>query len=540
MRHRVQVFCFAVLAASTASAQPAGDKIHADFKQYKDANGLVWPTMNPPVSRGAGNGVLYLSEEMAFLVKRNAVAAGDREDFVKTIRSLQAAPGLINRNPAGPKQPKFHDDQEGPDDYIGMVAAAHMLGGPAQQLANEVAAYGDSHLWFMNNARENSSLDRSGRRNVSAIFTRFPQYIAHFHYCAGLPTDPVTEAVWAAALANGARGDSAPDSVVLEWFMVQCRPAKASPVVKAAVIKWVMNFKKNFPNGLQDVNGRMFDKSHPLVLYAPGIEDYDFQGVDAVVGTLIAILTTEGVEVLKGVTQDAELAVKLGKAVFKGDEKAALAAAKQIALAPINRAKAFAERAAQEGKQLAEVVGRTEQQWQKKLGEALFPRSKCDIERDDGYGACERAVEPANGDCDARCARCDDGIEACFNDCDSKCGQCQDADQSSCHHDCDTECDRCGDDGCRGAICNDSHLKGCHDGCNGRANAGAGCRGAWCGDGREVRGCRDGCTGRRNAAAGCRGAWCGEGEAVTACHQTQNLKRDDCKRAVEAKYAACK
>ena len=183
----------------------------------------------------------------------------DRGDFVKLVRSLEAAPGLINRNPPT----GYHDDQEGPDQYIALVAASHVLGRSAQQIANEVAAYGDSHGWLMNNVRKGSALDKDGHLNVSAAFLRFPQYVAHFHFCAGLPTDPVTEAVWAAVIANGAKHDSAPDSVVLQWFMIQCLPSHASPIVKAAVLAWARRFKQNYPNGLRDVNARNFKPAQP-------------------------------------------------------------------------------------------------------------------------------------------------------------------------------------------------------------------------------------------------------------------------------------
>ena len=251
------------------------------------------------------------------------------------------------------------------------------------------------------------------------------------------------------------------------------------------------------------------------------------------------MLEKEGEEVVKGVINDGQGALKIAQDIWKGNERAALEEAAKLALAPQKRALEMSKRVFEEGKKVSESVAKIEQKWQHKVGRVLFPRGHCEEQRDNEYGACERAVEPANGYCDSKCAECDRGIAECFNECASKCGQCPDADQTGCHNDCNNRCDQCQDNGCRGAICNSRWLKGCHDGCNGRANAGAGCRGAWCGNGQYVRGCRDGCSGRNNEAAKCRGAWCGQGEAVVGCHQEQNLKRDACKREAEARYKNC-
>jgi len=70
-------------------------------------------------------------------------------------------------------------------------------------------------------------------------------------------------------IAKGANSSSAADSIVLQWLMIQCLPANPSPAVKAAAAIWMKNFKQNYPNGLRDVNGRLFKPDHPLVLFAP-------------------------------------------------------------------------------------------------------------------------------------------------------------------------------------------------------------------------------------------------------------------------------
>jgi hypothetical protein len=534
------------LAAHTDSAHLAGRHNFAfigdwsapreAFGSFSDDNNLLQPGRNPSISRGAGNGVLYTSEEMIYLSKMGAITGNDRRQFVALVRSLQATEGLINRNPPS----GYHDDQEGPDDYIGLTAAAHVLGGEAQKIADEVASYGDSHLWFMNNVRQGSSLDNGGQRNISAFFARFPWYIAHFHHCAGHSSNPIFETAWAAFIAKGARENDSADGLVLQWLMIQCLPPSASPIVKAAVLGWTQRFKKNFPNGLRDINGKMFVSDHPLVRFAPAPEEYDFQGIDDILASLIVLLQNQAEIVIKAIVDDAEHAFKFARELVRANPRAALAELGKLALAQPKVVGELAKNLKDEAGKVAGAIAKTEQNWQHKIGKILFPKGPCDIALDNDHGTCERAVEPANGWCDSKCAECDQGIDGCFQDCESKCGQCPDADQTSCHNDCNSECGRCGDNqGCRGALCNDAHRTACHNGCNGRANAGAGCRGAWCGNGQAVQGCRNGCTGRRNAAAGCRGAWCGQGEAVVGCHQTQNLKRDDCKRGAEEKRKQC-
>ena len=329
IRTSFAIAIFIVVKTVGASAQTATE-IRDGFTQYTDANDLVSQSKqlpSPGRSTGAGNGVLFTAEELIFFAKRKFSSDADRRRLVNIVQSLQAAPGLINRNPPN----GYHDDQEGADDYVGLTAAAHILGGDADIISKAILAYGDVHGWFMNNARRDSSLDNSGKRNVSAIFLRFPQYIAHFHWCAGLPADPLSETVWAAVMANGARGDETAGKIALEWLMLQCLPENASLVAKTGAMTWVRNFDHNYSGEIGTVLARYFNNpQHPLARFAPGREDYHFEGLEGKVAEILALLLHEGAQLVIDLRKGSERAVEAAKVATDRGEKEAVAETQRI------------------------------------------------------------------------------------------------------------------------------------------------------------------------------------------------------------------
>lgn len=90
------------------------------------------------------------------------------------------------------------------------------------------------------------------------------------------------------------------------------------------------------------------------------------------------------------------------------------------------------------------------------------------------HASADQQSRAAHGNCDAQCERCCPykSVDECID------------------RECNGACERCGGNpGCEGAICNERWMHGCHNGCNGKMNACAGCRGAWCGEGEARTRC---------------------------------------------------
>src|SRR4051812_35271424 len=102
--------------------------------QYVDGNGLVVPHLAPPGAiRGSDNGVMYYSEYVILLAKRGELSSTDIGDFVAKIGPCFQTRGLLARAPGA-------RDQEGPDDYHGVLAACVVLDLP--EFARDILAYG--------------------------------------------------------------------------------------------------------------------------------------------------------------------------------------------------------------------------------------------------------------------------------------------------------------------------------------------------------------------------------------------------------------
>jgi hypothetical protein len=203
-------------------------------------------------------------------------------------------------------------------------------------------------------------LDNGGKRNVSAIFERFPYYKAHFSYCAGQPTDVISETAWAVFIVSGAGKSQAADQIALQWFMVHCLPTHAGAIATAAAMRWQHNFKNNYPSGIGAVMAKMFKSGHPLITYAPPMESYDFHGLEGILAGLTQLLLSEGVAVLNTLLVDAEAAAKAALALGKEAEEAARAEIARLAAGARRRLEVLATRADAEAKKVAHEVHEAE------------------------------------------------------------------------------------------------------------------------------------------------------------------------------------
>lgn len=139
--------------------------LKGEILPYIDAVGLVSPNLPVPVTgRASGNGVCYTSEYYILLNKNGELKDQDRTAFAAKIGSCIDSNGLLNRAQAG-----TDPDQEGPDDYLGVLSACKSLGNTEipRQFLKAVFKY----QGFLNNSNP-------GKWTLSSFLIRQPQLLA--------------------------------------------------------------------------------------------------------------------------------------------------------------------------------------------------------------------------------------------------------------------------------------------------------------------------------------------------------------------------
>lgn len=154
-------------------------QIKDDFNIYKSPSGLY--SNNPGGS--SGNDLLFTAESIICLQQAGEWKLEDDNQMEQAvINHCQTIPGLFNRGPG------FEQDQEGPDDYVG-------LGIISEKIAAQILDYGWFHLWYMKTS--------NSARWYQPIFLRFPALIAHLNWCAGRKPNWFLRLAWAFSVAFG-------------------------------------------------------------------------------------------------------------------------------------------------------------------------------------------------------------------------------------------------------------------------------------------------------------------------------------------------
>ncbi len=140
------VFC---LPSAKALDPPSADPLsttapiltEASWTNYTDKSGLIHSELvHPPPLPGKpsvagpsnGNGLLYTSEACVIMELRHVSYA--REKIYNAIKTAQVKPGLFDRSP------ELTDQEEAPDDYIGLGALAGICG--FHDIARDILNYG--------------------------------------------------------------------------------------------------------------------------------------------------------------------------------------------------------------------------------------------------------------------------------------------------------------------------------------------------------------------------------------------------------------
>lgn len=220
-----------------------------EMTSYFGEDGLVMPRKASP----SNNGVLYTAIYMMI-----AERIGEYENIripriADAFNPLIVQPGLIRRS-------KTCADQEGPDDYVGFLAVAHLY---YYVWAEEFLAYGWSNYGCYNNVDP-------GQFTWSAFLWRQPQLIAHAKYAAYERPNVFLRFAWIMTilLAGFRSPPSNTDARTLSWLLIQVWDGNGF-FCKLAVNAWKKRLFRDYPCGMKDVFRIYFGDEHPFTTYVP-------------------------------------------------------------------------------------------------------------------------------------------------------------------------------------------------------------------------------------------------------------------------------
>lgn len=227
------------------------DEILSHYERYFDEDSLLQPYSNPQ-RNSSGNGLLYTSFYIIYLYKSGLISL----DHINIFRNIslagcQVEAGLFKRAPT-----KY--DQEGIDDYIGISTACYVL---KTREVIDIYNYGKANDWVFNNVVP-------GKFSFSSWFGRFPQFVAHLHYCAGVEPSFFLRLYLAGSIFLSALAPkNHHDQRTLSWLMIQACYGKSKMIDLAAKF-WYKRLNSLFPGGMREVFKDYFQNAdHPLSKY---------------------------------------------------------------------------------------------------------------------------------------------------------------------------------------------------------------------------------------------------------------------------------
>lgn len=225
--------------------------LRKDAEAYTDIYGFMQPWTN----QSSFNGVLYESQYLLIMNLIGQLGKGDITQWLYTMESILVQPGLIQRTPT-------YTEQEGPDDYIGYLAALKIAN---PELAMDVIKYGFKNFGSFNNTTP-------GKWTFNSFLWRQPQLLAHAYYAAGKRPNFLLRLIWLVTVALA--GMNVPvgqtDERILPWLLVKTWNGQGY-FSKLAVSIWTKRLFKDYTNGMQDVFKIYFGPDHPLTQYVPKI-----------------------------------------------------------------------------------------------------------------------------------------------------------------------------------------------------------------------------------------------------------------------------
>lgn len=235
--------------------------LREEITPYRDEDFLVHPwILDREETNKSGNGVFYTSEYYTLLKLNNDLTDADSRMFEFIMQRCQVEPGLYKRSPT-------HTDQEGADDYYGLLMGAYFTGN--HKLAEEVIEYGNNHYWIINNTNPGSFFHPDGRLNVSAWFFRYPALIAHAYWAANKTPPLILYLLWCIIVGVSCRKgrEHGTDPFRVTWALVKTNNGRGwlARFVSKLFYKRLAKF---FPNGgMNEVASLYYRDNHPFSRY---------------------------------------------------------------------------------------------------------------------------------------------------------------------------------------------------------------------------------------------------------------------------------
>lgn len=254
-----------------------------DLAIYTDTDGCIAPTRGPHQGSASRNGLLYTSE--AFITMSRLMANGVHylstgPEFTRLVNLCWKEPGLLKRGP-------HFTDQEGPDDYVGVIACSAIY---APDILWKIYNYGQNktklrgiftdgkttNLWLWKSldfifgwvsVRYNYNNVNPGTMSRSSWLGRQGQLIAHLHHALGTRPSFLLRMWWALAVFSAsfaAKTDQ--DSWMLTWLLVTTYRGGSRLCTLASKVWWY-SLHKNFGQEAQGICARTLEPGHPLGRY---------------------------------------------------------------------------------------------------------------------------------------------------------------------------------------------------------------------------------------------------------------------------------
>lgn len=248
-----------------------------DFELFTGPDGLVAPTPGG----GSLNGVLYTS--IALIVMKDNGVLSDKIlwDYLIPLSNCFKQLGLVTRTP------DHHSNQEGPDDYIGILAASNIIGlGLGESILNYgynlTPLRGAFSEWLPNSpklaslfnqllggikVRFNYNNVNPGVVNKGSWLGRMIQFRAHAYYSNNIIPSLFQRIFWALVVIHSALTTKSTDQDgwMLAWLLVRTAKNK-NLLARIASWIWWKKMYKVFPNGFRDLN-YLNNGDHPITKY---------------------------------------------------------------------------------------------------------------------------------------------------------------------------------------------------------------------------------------------------------------------------------
>lgn len=238
-----------------------------DILLYTDAQGLVCPKpADPRDLYGSGNGVIYTAEFMVIMAKYSLLEPEDIHDYEVLMKACYAVPGVINRVPHN-----INRDQDGPDDYYGLLNACmqlHITSIPRDMLKAAIKYKGAFNNAEPGKWTAQSFLIRQPQLLTCMVASAFPSLKNPLHWLMRLLFLPFFIVSAIIISLNSAFSDHKEvDTRRLGWHVMQnLKPV--SLLCKLASLIWYKRLYKDYGSkGMKAVAALYYSENHPFNTY---------------------------------------------------------------------------------------------------------------------------------------------------------------------------------------------------------------------------------------------------------------------------------